>query len=82
MAKLTWVDPSSFVAMELDMHLLNFTKLSRKFLDFYFLVGTNLTTAKYKQGTTAHQYNPCPDDISLQKGLFLSLRLHDTYIVP
>ena len=48
MAKLTWVDPSSFVAMELDMHLLNLTKLSGKFLDFYFLVGTNLTTAKYK----------------------------------
>ena len=41
-AKLSWVDPASFVAMELHMHLLYSTKLSGKSIDFYFLVGTHL----------------------------------------
>ena len=39
MAKLSWVDPISLMAIELDAHLLYFTKLSEKSLDFYFLVG-------------------------------------------
>ena len=42
-SKLSWViDPTSFVAMKLDMHFRYFTKLSVKSLDFYFLVGTHL----------------------------------------
>ena len=41
-AKLSWIDPASFVAMELDSHLLYFTKPSGKSLDANFLVGTPL----------------------------------------
>ena len=41
-AKVSWVDPANFAAMESDMHLLYFTKLSRKSQDFYFLVGIHL----------------------------------------
>ena len=41
-AKLSWVDPASFAAMESDTHLLYFTKLSGKSRDFYFLVGIHL----------------------------------------
>ena len=41
-AKLGWVDPASFAVMESDTHLLYFTKLSGKSLDFYFLVGIHL----------------------------------------
>ena len=41
-AKLSWVDPTNFAAVESDMHLLYFTKLSGKSLDFYFLVGIHL----------------------------------------
>ena len=40
-AKLSWVDPTSFVAMNSNT-LLDFTELSGKSLDFYFLVGTHL----------------------------------------
>ena len=43
-AKLSWVDPAIFAAMESDMHLLYFTKLSGKSQDFYFLVGMHLKT--------------------------------------
>ena len=35
-AKLSWVDPTSFVAMNLNTGLFYFTKLSGKSLDFYF----------------------------------------------
>ena len=41
-AKLSWVDPASFAAMESDPHHLYFTKLSGKSRDFYFLVGIHL----------------------------------------
>ena len=41
-AKLSWIDPASFVAMELDSHLLYLTKLSGKSLDTNFIVGTDL----------------------------------------
>ena len=41
-AKLSWVDPASFAAMESDTHLLYFTELSGKSQDFYFLVGIHL----------------------------------------
>ena len=41
-AKLSWVDPASFAAMESDTHFLYFTKLSGKSRDFYFLVGIHL----------------------------------------
>ena len=41
-AKLSWVDPASFAAMESDTHILYFTKLSGKSQDFYFLVGIHL----------------------------------------
>ena len=34
--------PASFAAMESDMHLFYFTKLSGKSLDFYFLVGIHI----------------------------------------
>ena len=42
MAKLSWVDPTSFEAVKFDTPLLYFTKFSGKYLDFYFLVGTHL----------------------------------------
>ena len=42
MAKISWVDPTSFVAMNSNARLLHFTKLSEKSIDFYFLVGTHL----------------------------------------
>ena len=41
-AKISWVDPTSFVAMNSNARLLHFTKLSEKSIDFYFLVGTHL----------------------------------------
>ena len=43
-AKLSWVDPTSFAAVESDTHLLYFTKLSGKSQDFYFLVGIHLNS--------------------------------------
>ena len=43
-AKLSWVDPAIFAAMESDTHLLYFTKLSGKSQDLYFLVGIHLNT--------------------------------------
>ena len=47
-ARLSWVDPASFAAVESDTHLLYFTKLSGKSQDFYFLVGIHLKiTAAY-----------------------------------
>ena len=46
-AKSSWVDPTTFETMELDTHLLYSTKLSRKFLDFNFLVGTHLSSIYY-----------------------------------
>ena len=42
MAKLSWVGPASFAAMEPDTHLLYFTKRSGKSRDFYFLVWIHL----------------------------------------
>ena len=44
-----WVDPASFAAMESDSHLLYFTKISGKSLDFYFLVGIHLNRFQPKQ---------------------------------
>ena len=41
-AKFSWVDPTSFVAMNLNTLLLYFTKLSGKSQDFCILVGTHL----------------------------------------
>ena len=41
-AKLSWVDPAIFAAIESDTYLLYFTKLSGKSQDFYFLVGIHL----------------------------------------
>ena len=41
-AKLSWVDPAIFAAMEADTHLLSCTKLSGKSQDFYFLEGIHL----------------------------------------
>ena len=55
-AKLSWVDPASFAAIESDTHFLYFTKLSGKSRDFYFLVGIhlnkspNLGNVPHKQG--------------------------------
>ena len=45
--KSSWVDPTSFVAIESNTFLLYFTKLSGKSQAFYFLFGTTLksTTA-------------------------------------
>ena len=51
-AKLSWVDPSSFVAINSSTCLLCFTRLSRKSSDFYFLVGTHL---KYTGKCTTFQ---------------------------
>ena len=41
-ATLSWVDPTSFVAMNSNTRFLYFTKLPGNSLDFYFLVGTHL----------------------------------------
>ena len=49
MANLSWVYPVSFVAMGSDTHLLYFTKLSRKSLDFYFLLGIHLNQKQKRQ---------------------------------
>ena len=38
--KISW--PASFPAIESDTHLLYSTKLSGKYLDFYFLVGIHI----------------------------------------
>ena len=43
--KLGW--PTSFMYMEIDAHLLYFTKLSGKCLDFYFIVGTHLKRKRW-----------------------------------
>ena len=80
MAKLILVDPASFAAMELDAHLLYFTKLSGKSLDFYFLMGSTLTgvvlaCSYVKLSPVMWPWNPSVDSMAVGSSMRRTLQL-------